>query len=85
MLTSLYSLGGFDIVCRVVDYGCARADLGTRLIIAVEGIYILYELAVEQVKRNMFGTYARTLAAVRASARNVECSYDMEHTVLKRV
>ncbi len=56
-----------------------------RLIIAVKLVDVLYELAVQQVQRDMLRTDARAFAAVGAAAGDVERADDVEHVFLKAV
>ena len=60
---------------------CLRIDTGLEL--TVKFVDILDELAVEEMQRNALRAYAAALAAVCAAAGNVECTDDVEHSLLK--
>ena len=57
---------------------------GTLRGILVELVDVLDELAVQKMQRNSLGAYARTLAAVGASARNVERADYVEQLLFER-
>ena len=77
--------GRLYIVLSKADKGMSYVGIVTGLIITVKCVDILDELSVEEVKRNMLGTYSGAFAAVGTSSGNVERADDVEHIFLKAV
>ena len=64
-----------------------RLSIGifARLIVTVERVDVLDELAVEEVEGDILGTYSGAFAAVGATSCNVERSDDVEHLFFEAV
>ncbi len=73
------------VVCIVIVKGRSRSGVCACLIFAVERIDILDKLPVEEMKRDILRTNARTLTAVGASSCNVESADNVEHILLEAV
>jgi hypothetical protein len=79
------NLTGLKVLGGIVNKGCARAYLCACLVFTVKLVYILNELTVKKVERNVLGTNSGALSTVCASACNVEGPDNVEHFFLKAI
>ena len=85
LLSSRVNDARLNVAGGVVGKRRALVGILSCLILAVELVYILYELSVEQMKRYLLRADSRAFSAVGTASGNVEGSYDVEHILLKRV
>ena len=79
------SHAGLGVVCTEAGQGSFAFQVGSGLIVTVDGVDILDELAVEQVQGNSLGADPAAFAAVRATPGHMEGTNHMEHLLFERV
>ena len=77
--------GRLTVVLAEIHERRAGVEIGAGLIVTVEFIDVLDELAVQKMQRDMLRTDAGAFTAVGAPGDDVEGTDDMEHVLLERI